>query len=68
MPFAPVGSERIELMGEKILVVRRECDKAMAEKKGFFPCNEDCKRCHACIEVKSNGNKEHVSLLNIKVY
>lgn len=53
-------------MKEKTLVVNRECDKAMAEKKGFLPCNKDCKRCLACIEVNSNGEREHVSLTNIR--
>ena len=55
-------------MGEKIRVLERECDEAMAKKNVFLPCNEDCKRCLACIEVKNSGTREHVSLLNIKAY
>lgn len=55
-------------MGEKILVISRECDEAMAKKKGFLPCNEDCKRCLACIEVKTSGAREHVNLLNVKTF
>lgn len=43
------------------MVKKYECDKPMAEKKGFLPCDKNCKACHACIKVGSDGLREHVS-------
>ena len=40
-------------------IVRRYCDKPMAEKKGYLPCDERCRQCHACIEVTKGGDKRH---------
>lgn len=47
-------------------VVRRRCDKPMAEKKGFLPCDNDCKNCLACIEELKCGENRHVSLQSNK--
>lgn len=44
---------------DALRIVRRECDRAMAEKKGYLPCEQKCKTCHACIEVFSSGEKRH---------
>lgn len=43
------------------IVVDRECDIAMAIKKGYWPCNQDCKRCICCIETTDLGSREHHS-------
>jgi hypothetical protein len=40
-------------------VIKRECDKPMAEKKGYLPCDENCKTCLACIETLSSGDRQH---------
>lgn len=40
-------------------VVRRYCDRPMAEKKGYIPCMKQCRTCHACMEVLSSGMKRH---------
>lgn len=40
-------------------VIRRECDRAMADKKGYTPCNKDCKNCLACIETNADGMRCH---------
>lgn len=42
-------------------VVRRYCDTAMASKKGYLPCEKNCKGCHACIEQLDNGERRHVT-------
>lgn len=43
-------------------IIRRECDRPMAEKKGYIPCNQNCKDCLACIEVNAEGDRAHVSI------
>lgn len=45
---------------EKPLVVRRKCDKPMAEKLHLFPCNKRCQECVACIEQARDGTSWHV--------
>ena len=40
-------------------IIRRECDRPMAKKKGYIPCNQDCKNCLACIEINSEGERSH---------
>lgn len=40
-------------------IVRRECDKAMANKKGLLPCEKKCKTCIAAIEVHADGERNH---------
>lgn len=37
----------------------KECDGPMAEKKGYIPCNQDCKNCLACIEINGEGERSH---------
>ena len=46
---------------ERRFVVRRECDEAMASKKGYLPCDHKCKLCLACIEILESGDRQHVS-------
>lgn len=41
-------------------VLNRECDVAMARKKGYLSCQQQCKTCHACIETTST-EKRHFS-------
>ena len=43
----------------KVVVVSRECDVPMASKKGYFPCDHNCKTCLACIETLDNGDRQH---------
>jgi len=43
----------------KNIVVGHYCDVQMAEKKGFLPCDHNCKKCVACILIRENGDKEH---------
>lgn len=43
-------------------VIKTECDRPMAEKKGYLSCNEDCRKCMACILTRANGEREHVYL------
>ena len=40
-------------------IVKRECDTAMADKKGYRPCHKLCRTCHACIETLGNGERRH---------
>ena len=40
-------------------VVRRYCDVAMANKKGYRPCDKVCRTCHASIEVLESGERRH---------
>lgn len=42
-------------------VIKRYCDTAMASKKRYFPCDKNCKICHACIEQLDNGERRHVT-------
>lgn len=42
-------------------IVKRECDIPMAKKKGLFPCNKKCEKCHACIETTISGERQHVN-------
>lgn len=42
-------------------VVKRECDVAMARKKGYLPCQQQCKNCHACIETLNTDERRHFS-------
>lgn len=42
-------------------IIKRECDIPMARKKGFFPCNKKCEKCHACIETTISGERQHVN-------
>ena len=52
----------------KGLVKYRYCDVSMARSKGLIgnkrtelgKCRKECKSCIACIEVDTNGDKEHV--------
>lgn len=41
------------------IISRRYCDEAMADKKGFFPCDHVCKTCICCIEVEDDGDRCH---------
>ena len=51
-------------------ITARHCDEPMARAMGIIGpkrtnlarCNGDCKNCFACIEVDSEGNKEHVGI------
>ena len=55
-------------MAKSQIIVKRECDQAMARSKGIIGsrhtnirrCNGECSRCMACIETDSNGEREHV--------
>ncbi len=42
---------------EEDRVIKRECDVAMARKKGYLPCQEQCKACYACIESTSTERR-----------
>lgn len=44
-----------------IRVVKRDCDEAMARKKGYLPCQHQCHTCHACIETTSSEERRHFS-------
>lgn len=48
----------------------KQCENCKKDLFDHYRCSlaEDCKRCLACIEVKTSGTREHVSLLNIKPY
>jgi len=48
-------------MAEVEKIVRRYCDEPMAKKKGWIPCDGQCKNCLACIEVLKSGDKRHVT-------
>lgn len=41
-------------------IIRRECDEPMARRKGYLPCEHDCKNCLACIETNKDGERSHV--------
>ena len=41
-------------------LILRECDESMARAKGYFPCDHNCKVCHACIEMFDTGERQHV--------
>lgn len=43
-----------------------ECDAAMADKKGLFPCDNLCRECIAGIKKDENGNREHMDLVRGK--
>ena len=45
----------------KGLILKRECDRSMAEKKGLLPCKGKCENCIACIETNCNGERSHVA-------
>ena len=53
-------------MGAKRIVVRRECDEAMARSKQLLPCDKNCKKCCACIEIDLEGNREHANFTGQK--
>lgn len=40
-------------------IVKRNCDTAMAEKKGYLPCKKNCRTCHASIETLGTGERRH---------
>lgn len=42
------------------MIVKRRCDKPMAEKKGLLPCDHRCSTCSACIERNEYGDERHV--------
>lgn len=50
------------------VITARHCDEPMARAMGIIGprrtnlarCRGDCKDCFACIEVDSEGNREHV--------
>lgn len=42
-------------------VIKRYCDVPMARKKRYLPCDNNCKKCLACIEQTVSGEKRHVS-------
>lgn len=49
-------------MGRTMMIVRRECDKQMAEKLGIrAKCRQNCKFCTCCIEVDGEGQRRHWS-------
>lgn len=42
------------------MVVKRYCDRPMAEKKRLLEiCDHNCKQCVACIEVNEYGSVRH---------
>lgn len=49
---------------EAKIIKSRECDVAMADKKGLLPCAGGvlCFNCVACIEKDTHGNREHHNL------
>ena len=47
------------IMGEPVKVIKRTCDEPMARSKKLLPCEQNCKQCHACIEVLENGERRH---------
>lgn len=50
-------------MGEQRIAIRRYCDKPMARSKKLLgKCKEDCKNCYCCIEVDTEGDKQHVKV------
>jgi len=46
------------------MIIKRRCDKPMAEKKGLLPCQHRCKTCNACIVMGENSSESHVSTLH----
>lgn len=36
-----------------------ECDESMANSKGYIPCNNQCRTCHAAIITDVNGDRAH---------
>lgn len=41
------------------MIVRRRCDKPMAEKKRLLPCKKRCRTCVACIHISDDGRDFH---------
>ena len=58
----------------KGLISKRYCDESMAvsmgikgnRKTNLQKCKGKCETCLACIEIGSNGNKEHVTDRGLK--
>jgi len=47
----------------KKVIIRRECDVQMAQKKEIAECcSKDCRNCYCCIETDKTGNREHVAI------
>ena len=52
------------------VITARHCDEPMARAMGIIGlkrtnlerCKKDCKECFACIEVDSEGNREHTGI------
>ena len=44
--------------------LKMECDKQMAKRKGYLPCERKCEICHACVITNKHGDREHVNLLS----
>lgn len=45
-----------------MLIIRRECDEQMAEKKGIREhCHQKCRFCPCCIEIDEEGQRRHWS-------
>lgn len=43
--------------------IRRECDVAMAIKRGLYKnCDHDCELCFCCLEIDPNGQKQHADV------
>ena len=57
------------------VITARHCDEPMARAMGIIGprrtnllrCKKDCKDCFACIEVDSEGNREHVNIRRTNV-
>lgn len=44
-------------------LIRRECDEAMAIKRGLYNnCDKDCELCFCCIEIDPEGQKSHADV------
>lgn len=48
---------------KKRIIIKRECDVAMATKKRYFPCAHKCETCICCIEVEDDGDRCHYNPL-----
>lgn len=56
---------KAEFGKNKKVIIRRECDTAMAKKKKMFGhCLQECKSCICCIQIDQDGDREHVSYGN----
>lgn len=46
-------------MSKMSWIKKIECDESMARKKGYIPCNNQCRTCHAAIITDLSGDRAH---------